>query len=101
MHYYRWYRTGTTDPEPPRDISSYQSAHARVSRRRGRASNYRCVDCAGPAREWSYQGGSSLERVGPNYMRDRVGECAYSPDPMDYAPRCIRCHRAHDRSVAS
>lgn len=114
MHYYRWYRTGDTGEAAPRatvtwtptgknhhawkgDEVSYQAAHRRLIRSRGKATEHRCVDCGAQAQEWSYRGDSPREQVGPNYAGDRVIECAYSSDPMDYDPRCIPCHRANDR----
>ena len=56
----------------------YIARHARMRKIRGRARDLPCVDCGGPAREWSQR-------------RDTDGL-----DPFDYDPRCPPCHRAYD-----
>jgi len=86
------------------DKPTYKAAHKRVQRARGKASDYRCVDCGEPAEEWSYRGGSPDEIRGPVPGRsdgyDYVSICAWSPNPDDYDPRCVQDHRARDRRVA-
>ena len=78
----------------PDQWCSYETAHRRTACVRGKASTHPCIDCAGPAREWSYSGGAAYEFTGPSprgHMR------IWSGDPADYEPRCKRCHEDHDR----
>lgn len=69
------------------------SAHKRVYRERGSASNYDCVCCGEPAQEWAY------DHLDENEQRDADGKYAgrpFSMDPMRYEPMCARCHRIID-----
>ncbi len=75
------------------DSIGYSTAHARTQRVRGKATECSCTDCGQQASEWSYRGGSTREVVGPNSQGVVM---AYSPDPDDYEPRCIPCHRVFD-----
>lgn len=88
-----WRRVGSANHRG--DDVSYRSAHLRLRRERGRAAEMDCVDCAGPAAEWS------LPRDATPSMWGDVGDgkvvCRYSPDPAVYEPRCVRCHRRYDR----
>lgn len=78
------------------DAPSWAAAHKRVHRVKGRASTHPCVDCGGPAREWSYDGRDPQELVGPahGFM------LAYSLDLDHYEARCSSCHRKYDNAVA-
>lgn len=58
----------------------YQRRHSRVHATRGRAKTYKCVDCGGPAFDWSQRHGTD------------------GWDVNDYDPRCRKCHRAYDGS---
>lgn len=73
-------------------VVSYCTAHQRVSRQRGVAKSHPCVDCAGPARDWSYDG------LDPDELFEVIGNSrlAYSLDINRYVPRCRDCHSAHD-----
>jgi hypothetical protein len=83
---------GTWGGHRPRgERPGYEASHRRVLADRGRATEFECVDCGGPAAEWSYRGGSIDELVNPAGL-------AYSPNSDDYDPRCIRCHRHYDKS---
>jgi 3-oxoacyl-[acyl-carrier protein] reductase len=55
--------------------------HHRVKKARGPASNYPCVDCGGPAQDWSTADPSS----------DDVW--------ARFQPRCRKCHRRYDGAV--
>lgn len=77
---------------------TYSGSHGRVLRTKGRAAGYDCVDCGGPADEWSY------DHADPNELRDLVEnskghifEAPYSSNPDHYEPRCKSCHRVYDR----
>jgi hypothetical protein len=59
---------------------SYDVWHNRVKKARGPASDCRCVDCGGPAQDWS-----TADRSG-NDVRVR------------FQPRCRKCHRRYDLS---
>ena len=61
------------------DAVAYAQAHHAVTKARGVARDYACVDCGEQAAEWSFKHGSG-----------------YSMDPTDYEPRCVRCHRVFD-----
>lgn len=52
--------------------------HARVKRRLGSASQYRCVDCGKQAQDWS--------NVSHKYKHE-----------FDFVPRCKSCHAIYDK----
>lgn len=60
---------------------SYAVWHQRVKKARGPASRYTCVDCGGPAQDWSTVNPSS----------DDIW--------ARFQPRCRSCHRHHDGAV--
>jgi len=60
---------------------SYDVWHNRVKKARGPASDYRCIDCGGPAEDWSTADRSS------NDVRVR------------FQPRCRKCHRRYDGAI--
>jgi hypothetical protein len=60
---------------------SYDVWHHRVTKARGPASGYACVDCGKPAQDWSTADPSSDD------IRLR------------FQPRCRRCHRRNDGAV--
>lgn len=106
-HYLRQYRHGSTDeriyrgPSHPSwmdDNIGYAGAHDRVRATRGPAGDHTCVDCGLQAKEWAYRHDSPREMIGPastgTGREPRM--LPYSPDPADYDPRCIRCHRRYD-----
>ena len=76
------------------EVPTFAAIHKRLSRKRGSAREYPCVDCGDRAAEWSYMGGD------PNELRGRSGRSVvpYSLDLSLYAPRCVRCHRIFDAS---
>lgn len=80
------------------DEPGWSAAHKRVSRKRGKASAYSCVDCGRSAGEWSYNNRDANELVDPKLR------LAYSLLPEHYDARCVPCHRAFDaknrRSIA-
>lgn len=73
---------------------TFAAIHKRLSRKRGSAKNYACVDCGETAAEWSYIGGCPNELMG----RARESIVPYSEDLDRYEPRCVRCHRVFDRA---
>lgn len=66
--------------------TSYGAARTWVATHRGKAAGYRCVECGGPARVWSYDGTDPEARTGPR-------GCRYSLDPGCYRPCCRSCSR--------
>lgn len=67
---------------------TYATAHARVARSRGKASEYLCDLCPRRASDWAY-----------NYTDpEELAEDGrpYSLDATRYAPMCKSCHRLHD-----
>lgn len=80
------------------DEVSYHAVHRRLARERGKPSAHRCVgwrdepECDRPAAEWSLD----EMRAGGRVLSDGDGR-RWSPALDDYDPRCLRCHRRHDR----
>lgn len=70
------------------DDIGYSAAHMRLQSQRGNASQHVCVDCGIEASHWS------VNRDAPR-LREQHG-WPYSPDPMDYVPRCVGCHKRYD-----
>lgn len=69
---------------------THAAIHKRLSRRRGPASSFTCVDCGKRARDWSYDG------LDLNQLESPQGP--YSTDLSHYQPRCVSCHRLYDRA---
>lgn len=98
-HYNRWVSSG--DPSIVRtpkgeehyswagEDSGYVNTHQRMRKAKGKASDHPCVDCGGPARDWSYRHDGTMRLI------DSVGS-PYSTDPDDYVPRCKACHNVYD-----
>lgn len=70
---------------------SYATAHARVSAAKGKARSHACVDCGGPAQQWSYDYNDPNERAG------KGGPHGFSPEC--YSPRCFPCHGMFDSEM--
>ena len=100
-HYNRWLKYGAPGEallqRPTRERHhawtgsdlSYGTAHDRVARERGRASEHTCVDCSGPAASWAYDHSDPQQKV------DERGR-AYSGDTSRYEPKCFPCHKRAD-----
>lgn len=59
-------------------VLEYNRAHNAVRRVYGRADDYHCVDCDGPAMDWSQEHDTDPW------------------DPKNYWPRCRKCHKKYD-----
>lgn len=103
-HYLRWRAHG--DPFHERvylrgeenhywagDDITYISAHFRVRRAKGSATQYACVQCDGPAHEWAYDHQDPDEKA-------EDGKGNYSTKPEHYQPMCRTCHRRMDCNPA-
>ena len=73
---YQLARAARQAPSP-----SYDVWHHRVTKARGPASGYPCIDCGNPAQDWSTANPSS----------DDI--------EIRFQPRCRRCHRNYDGAV--
>lgn len=73
--------TGSANPNWKGDEACKEAFHMRVKYTRGYASQYKCVDCFEPAKEWSH-----LHNTDPG-------------DPVSYMPRCYQCHRDYDHDI--
>lgn len=82
-------RAADARPGALRPLVTYQAAHQRVKRLRGRPSQHACVDCSDPAEDWSY------DHTDPAEVIDDQGR-PYSMDALHYEPRCRSCHRRFD-----
>lgn len=102
MHLVRWQKNGDPTVVGERggrplkgDIPTWGAIHRRLSRTRGPARNHDCVDCGGPAREWSYNGKDDGELMG----KSGRFEVAFSENLDNYEPRCCSCHRKFDNAM--
>ena len=105
FHYRHWLRNGDplvalpignrnsreASPLWQGDAIGYGAAHDRLKAARGKASCHDCVDCAGPARDWSLVRGAVV-------VTDPTGR-RYSLRLGDYEPRCVGCHARYDRAT--
>lgn len=102
-HYRAAYRARDVKPEPqPLSLepTTYKQAHKRITQRRGKATEHECVSGGHRAQQWAYKGGSHHEQTG--WVSNGGGHfywTVWSPDPADYQPMCIPCHRAYDSGV--
>jgi hypothetical protein len=70
---------GDGNPKWRGNDAKYLARHVRVRTARGKAAELSCVECDGPAFEWSL---------------------IHNADPFEiqnYRPMCVRCHRIYDR----
>lgn len=99
MHLSRYYKHGDPTVVLPitgrptlGDVPQFDAIHKRLSRARGSASKYPCVDCGKDAQEWSYNQSDPAEL----YQAFGAAQVPYSLDINNYDPRCISCHRKFD-----
>jgi hypothetical protein len=71
------------------DDVSYGGAHQRLYRARGRANQHPCK-CGKQAQQWAVMRATHKAEEGP-----------YSPDPTDYQPMCVSCHKRMDLARVS
>lgn len=87
-HYDQLLRWGGTPRFPERKHVSYQSAHQRVRKELGPASDHACTLCAGPAFHWAYS------HLDANEVQSEWGP--YSYQPWFFVPLCVPCHKRFD-----
>lgn len=74
--------------------SGYEAAHDRVRLDRGVAKDHGCISCGDPAAHWALNH-ERAQDVRAQAEGQYMG-LPYSLDPMDYDPRCVRCHKRYD-----
>lgn len=89
-------------------VANYSSAHRRVKKLWGSATQYSCVgSCSNQATSWAYDGTDPTQGYGPQGFGTR----SKSPDggkywsyfssyPEFYAPMCVGCHSIRDGGQA-
>ncbi len=91
---------GTGRPRNP--VVTYDGAHMRIYRERGKAKYYACVDCGATAQDWSYDRTDPDELTGEVVTPDgRPIMVPYSMKPEHYSPRCKSCHIRLDRRLTT
>ena len=73
-----------------RMVATYEAAHARVRAAKGPAKDHCCIDCGGPALQWSYN------RTDPTPHICGRRDLEYSFNTDCYEPRCSPCHKLFD-----
>ncbi len=69
---------------------TYAQAHAHLRALRGPASGHPCARCVTtPAAHWAYRHAAASRRIDS-------GPGPWSPDPDDYEPLCVPCHKRGD-----
>lgn len=101
MHYARVRKHGDPSTVLPssweRGVTTYGGLHKRIVRSRGRAADYGpCVDCGGPAKEWSYDHTDPAEVLLPAASTRPAELYPCSLNVMHYEPRCHTCHTRFD-----
>lgn len=107
-HYHRWWRTGQINglKQPLHakgeeavswrgDDITYRTAHARVQKAKGKASEHPCQLCENQAEHWAYDGQDPEEKwcYAPSWKK----EIPYSTNVDHYTPLCRGCHVKVDR----
>ncbi len=77
----------------------FAAAHVRVTTLWGKASQYPCIECGGPARDWAYDGTDPTELLGTGVAGGSL--MRYSRFPEFYMPMCRKCHHGRDKGAAA
>lgn len=101
-HWKRLRRHGDPAVTKRSEVVTYEGAHQRVRKVRGRAVDQPCAHCAERAAQWAYDHAdpeaiTGLDRNG----RGVVNLMAYSLDPDHYIPLCQPCHVRFDQQPAA
>jgi len=101
-HRTRQKRTGSVGDTYTRtrggDDITYEGAHIRLRKARGKARSHDCARCGEPAREWAFIHGSPNPRPAGN-RADGKPHGPWSLDLSHYEPLCALCHRNIDWDV--
>lgn len=76
----------------------YKNVHRRLFANRGRAKEYRCQHCSGPASEWAYDHNDPNELYEDWMGRGHLAPFSTSLD--HYIPLCSSCHKKFDLQTA-
>ena len=87
-------RWGSANPNWRGNDIGYGTAHDRVRRLRGQATNCAC-GVEGANYQWA------LDKTSPRIHVCRVEGLPFSPDPHDYVSMCIPCHKTYDLTFAA
>jgi hypothetical protein len=94
-HYTRARRHGDPNQVDIKPGDNISTIHKRLSKARGSATRYACVECGKPAKQWAYDNADPAEKWGLN----NGCLCAYSLDMDHYQPMCASCHKRFDCKV--
>lgn len=72
----------------PDHLITYNSAHYRVKRAKGKPSDHQCIRCGRQAYSWALKHEAAV-----TYSSE---DGPFSGDPNDYVPMCARCHKNYD-----
>lgn len=75
----------------PDALITYNSAHYRVKRLKGKPGDHACVLCGCQAYSWALKHEAALTHPSP--------DGPFSGDPEDYVAMCARCHKRYDLGV--
>ena len=92
------YRAEATVARQTKPLATYNSAHTRVAKARGKAKFWPCVDCGAAAAHWAYDHSDPDELVQETYVNGvLMGRVAYSVKPEHYSPKCEQHNEADKR----
>ena len=89
-------RKAATRKKRRRAPETHRAVHRRLYADRGPASNHLCVDCSGPADDWSYDW-AHWEDVAQGIRPPRT---TFSTNLDAYVPRCTPCHSSSTTPAA-
>lgn len=76
-------------------LLTYEVAHRKVMRARGKAKYWPCVDCDAPASDWSYDHSDPDELTEERFVNGVLAQVkTYSANPDHYSPKCRKCNTA-------
>lgn len=90
-------RKAATRKKRRRAPETHRAVHRRLYADRGPASNHLCVDCSGPADDWSHDW-PTWEDVAQGIRPPRT---TFSTNLDAYVPRCTPCHSKLDHTPAA
>lgn len=102
LHWLRSRRGQDLDVAPRhlREVTTCSGAHQRVYALWGRAADYLCIQCGGPAKDWAYDGTDPNQGYGVIGAQGEWHYQYFSSWPEFYMPMCRRCHGGRDGKLA-